>query len=67
MNIALLAKTRNQAKEFYKKAIKIGGVYDVAPGLRDIHSNFFAAYILDPIGNKLVIVYHLSDDVNENL
>jgi hypothetical protein len=54
-------------KEFYEIAIKSGGVCDGAPGLRDVHPNFFAAYVLDPTGNKLVVVCHSSDDQNENL
>ena len=62
VNIALLAKTRNQVKEFYKKAINSGGVCDGAPGLRDVHPNFYAAYILDPTGNKLVVVCHSDGD-----
>ena len=49
VNIALLAKTRNQVKEFYEKAINSGGVCDGAPGLRDVHPNFYAAYILSLI------------------
>ena len=67
VNVALLAETRNQVMEFYKIAIKSGGVWDGAPGLRDVHPNFFAAYVLDPTGNKLVVVCHSSDDQNENL
>ena len=67
MNVALLVETRNQVREFYEIAIKSGGACDGAPGLRDVHSNFFAAYVLDPTGNKLVIVCHSSDDQNENL
>jgi hypothetical protein len=35
-----------------------GGVCDGAPGLRDVHPNFCAAYILDPTGTKLVVVCH---------
>ena len=67
VNVALLAETRNQVREFYEIAIKSGGVCDGAPGSRDVHPNFFAAYVLDPTGNKLVVVCHSSDDQNENL
>ena len=49
-------------KEFYEKAINSGGVCDGAPGLRDVHPNFYAAYLLDPTGNKLVVVCHSDGD-----
>ena len=67
VNLTLPAETRNQVKEFYEKAIKSGGVCDAAQGLRDVHPNFFATYVLDPTGNKLVIVCYSSDDENANL
>ena len=57
VNVALL-KLEIKVKEFYEIAIKSGGVCDGAPGLRDVHPNFFAAYVLDPTGNKLVVVCH---------
>lgn len=58
VNIALLAKTRKQVNHFHVVAMNNGGVDEGAPGLRDIHPNFYAAYVRDPAGNKLVVVCH---------
>lgn len=58
VNIAFLAQTREQVIKFHTLALENGGQDEGAPGLRDVHSNFFAAYVLDPTGNKLVIVCH---------
>jgi len=58
VNIALLAQTREQVVRFHTIALENGGQDEGAPGLRDIHPNFYAAYILDPTGNKLVVVCH---------
>ena len=58
---------RQETEETYacygdKKDVGSGGVYNGAPGLRDVHPNFYAAYILDPTGNKLVVVCHSDGD-----
>ena len=58
VNIALLAKTREQVVKFHALALENGGKDAGAPGLRDVHPNFYAAYVLDPTGNKLVVVCH---------
>jgi len=58
VNIALLAQTRKQVDKFHQIALENGGQDEGAPGLRDVHPNFYAAYVLDPTGNKLVVVCH---------
>ena len=58
VNIALLAQTREQVVRFYALARENGGQDEGAPGLREVHPNFYAAYIRDPTGNKLVVVCH---------
>lgn len=59
VNIALLASTRNQVNEFYKSAIATGATDEGAPGIRvEAHPKFYAAYLRDPSGNKLVVVCH---------
>ena len=58
VNIALLAQTRQQVIDFHKFALQHGGQDEGEPGLRDVHPSFFAAYVRDPAGNKLVIVCH---------
>ena len=58
VNIALLAQTRQQVIDFHRIALQHGGQDEGEPGLRDVHPSFFAAYVRDPAGNKLVIVCH---------
>ena len=58
VNVALLATTRNQVDEFYTAALASGASDEGAPGLRDVHPNFYAAYVRDPDGHKLVVVCH---------
>lgn len=58
VNVALLAKTREQVVKFYQLALENRGHDEGAPGLRDVHPHFFAAYVRDPTGNKLVVVCH---------
>ena len=63
VNIALLSNTRKQVDEFHALALENGGQDEGAPGLRDIHPNFYAAYVRDPSGNKLVVVCHREDAI----
>ena len=58
VNIALLAQTREQVDKFHQIALENGGQDEGAPGLRDVHPHFYAAYVRDPTGNKLVVVCH---------
>lgn len=58
VNLALLATSRDQVDRFYALALENGGTDDGAPGLRDVHPDFYAAYVLDPTGHKLVVVCH---------
>jgi len=58
VNIALLAQTREQVVRFHALALENGGQDEGAPGLRDVHPHFYAAYVRDPTGNKLVVVCH---------
>jgi catechol 2,3-dioxygenase-like lactoylglutathione lyase family enzyme len=60
-NVALLAETREQVDRFYATALAAGALDEGAPGLRDVHPHFYAAYIRDPDGHKLVVVYHRVD------
>jgi catechol 2,3-dioxygenase-like lactoylglutathione lyase family enzyme len=55
--VAFSARSWKAVNEFHKSALANGGVCDGAPGLR-LHyaSDFYAAYIRDPDGNKLAAV-----------
>lgn len=63
VNIALLATVRDQVDNFYAMALKSGGQDEGAPGVRgEVHPNFYAAYVRDPSGNKLVVVCHAQEN-----
>ena len=61
-NVAFIANTRERVDEFHRKALEVGGVDEGRPGIREeAHPNFYAGYIRDPDGNKLVVVCHHPD------
>ena len=43
---------------FYGAATAAGGKDNGAPGLRQYHENYYAAYVHDPDGNNLEAVCH---------
>lgn len=58
-NIAFLARSRQMVDAFYSTAIDLGAKSDGAPGIRkEAHENFYACYVIDFDGNKLVAVCH---------
>ncbi len=62
MNVAFLANAREEVNEFHRKALELGGVDEGKPGIREeAHPNFYAGYVRDPDGNKLVVVCHRPD------
>ncbi len=62
-NIALNAPDRQAVRDFHRIAIELGGEDDGQPGVREeVHPNFYAGYVFDLDGNKLVVVCHLADD-----
>jgi predicted lactoylglutathione lyase len=60
-NVALLAQSREQVDSFYSAALAAGASDEGAPGLRDVHPHFYAAYVRDPDGHKLVVVCHQAE------
>ena len=60
-NVALLAQIREQVDSFYAAALAAGASEEDAPGLRDVHPHFYAAYVRDPDGHKLVVVCHQAE------
>ncbi len=45
-------------QRFYAAALRAGGRDNGAPGLRDYHPGYYAAFVLDPEGNNIEAVFH---------
>ena len=57
LHLAFSAGTRNIVDQFWKQALLAGGIDNGAPGIRKhYHSQYYAAYVLDPDGNNLEVV-----------
>ncbi len=54
--VGFAASSHEQVDTFYAAAIANGGTDEGAPGLRPYGPNWYAAYVRDPVGNKLAIV-----------
>ena len=51
--LSFAADTRAQVKAFYEAGLANGGVDEGAPGPRAFTPTAFAAYLRDPVGNKI--------------
>ena len=59
LHLAFTAKTRQQVEAFYRAALEAGGRDNGAPGLRThYHSNYYAAFVIDPDGHNIETVCH---------
>lgn len=58
VHIALRAKTRACVDAFYKAALDVGGTDNGAPGIREYHPHYYAAFVIDPDGHNLEAVCH---------
>src|SRR4030088_43471 len=47
------ARWQTQVDAFWDAGIAAGGTDDGAPGLRDYHASYYAAFLRDPDGNRL--------------
>lgn len=56
--LALPARSRAEVDAFYATAMALGATDEGAPGIRTLYSpTWYAAYLRDPTGNKLAVVY----------
>lgn len=57
-HICWKAHSTQEVDEFYKAAINAGGKNNGAPGIRkEYHENYYAAFVLDPDGNNIEVVF----------
>lgn len=56
-HLAFQAKDRATVDACYRAAIANGGSDNGEPGVRPYHPQYYAAFVLDPDGNNIEIVY----------
>ena len=57
-HLAFQAASRDAVDAFHRAALDAGGRDHGAPGERDYHPGYYAAFVLDPDGNNIEAVYH---------
>lgn len=57
-HIAFQAGDEEMVRRFHAAALAAGGHDNGAPGLRDYHPGYYAAFVLDPDGNNIEAVFH---------
>ena len=58
---AFRAASREAVIAFHRDGLAAGGMDDGTPGLRDYHEHYFAAFLIDPDGNRLEAVCHRAE------
>ncbi|WJR79362.1 VOC family protein [Bradyrhizobium sp. NP1] len=57
-HLCFRAPDRAAVADFHAAAIRAGGRDDGAPGLRDYHAAYYAAFVRDPDGHRIEAVCH---------
>lgn len=57
-HLAFQAKDHAGVDRFHAAALATGGTDNGAPGFRDYHPGYYAAFVLDPDGNNIEAVHH---------
>lgn len=57
-HLAFQAQSRRMVDAFYRAAMANGGTDNGAPGEREYHPGYYAAFVLDPDGNNIEAVFH---------
>jgi catechol 2,3-dioxygenase-like lactoylglutathione lyase family enzyme len=57
-HICFRAASEGMVKAFHAAGLRCGGEDEGAPGLRNYHPGYFAAFLRDPDGNKIEAVFH---------
>ena len=58
LHIAFQAADRECVDRFHEAMLAAGAEDNGAPGEREYHPGYYAAYVLDPDGNNVEAVYH---------
>ncbi|MBJ7515854.1 MAG: VOC family protein [Stenotrophomonas sp.] len=57
-HLAFQSRSRATVDAFHAAALAAGGTDNGAPGERPYHPGYYAAFVLDPDGNNIEVVYH---------
>lgn len=57
-HLAFQARSRDTVEAFHRAALAAGGSDNGGPGERTYHPGYYAAFVLDPDGNNIEVVYH---------
>jgi len=57
-HVCFRAGSVEQVKAFHRAGLAAGGTDEGEPGLRNYHAGYYAAFLLDPDGNKVEAAYH---------
>ena len=58
MHFAFQGKSREAVERGYRAALAAGGADNGAPAERPYHPGYYAAFMIDPDGNNIEVVYH---------
>ena len=58
VHLAFQGKSREVVDRFHEAAIAAGGKDNGAPGERAYHPGYYGAFVIDPDGNNIEVVYH---------
>lgn len=58
VHLAFQADGHDAVQRFHTAGLGAGGADNGAPGERDYHPGYYAAFVLDPDGNNVEAVYH---------
>ena len=58
VHLAFQGKDRPTVQRFYHAALAAGGRDFGAPGERKYHPGYYGAFVLDPDGNNIEVVFH---------
>jgi catechol 2,3-dioxygenase-like lactoylglutathione lyase family enzyme len=58
VHLAFQGKDRKTVEQFHQAAIAAGGRDNGAPGERAYHPGYYGAFVLDPDGNNIEVVFH---------
>lgn len=57
-HFAFQAPDRETVEKVHRAGLDAGGKDNGAPGMRDYHPGYYAAFLLDPDGNNVEVVFH---------